>query len=237
MYLTMRKIIRYFVFSSFILTLLSGCKKDDPVIEYGSITDIEGNIYKTISIGTQTWMAENLRTIHYSNGDPVQNISDDLQWTEQTTGAFCWYNNDESLFKDTYGALYNYYTVTDYRKICPSGWRIPTKADCEKLGSFLGGDKIAGEKLKEAGTALWYSPNEECANDKSGFSARGGGSRNAGGAFEYIRQLAVFWTSSSARSTDAYFYFLVFETSGFYTSPADKKYGCSVRCIKEGDKK
>lgn len=237
MFITIRKTIQYSIIFNLFLVLFTGCKKDDPVVSYGSVSDIDGNIYKTISIGTQTWMTENLRVLQYGNGDPVQNVTDNLQWTDQINGAYCWYNNDESQFKNSYGALYNYYTIADSRKICPTGWRIPTKSDCELLGSFLGGNSIAGGKLKETGTVHWYSPNEECASDKSKFSALPGGNRNPGGAFELIRQTAVFWTSSSANSTEAYFYLLSFETFGLYINPADKKYGCSVRCIKlDGEK-
>ncbi len=232
----MRKTIQYCIIIILHLSLLTGCKKDDPIIRYGTVTDIEGNTYKTISIGTQTWMAENLRVLQYGNGDPIQNVTDNLLWADQITGAYCWYDNDESQNKNSYGALYNYHAIADSRNICPTGWRIPNKSDCEILGSFLGGNNIAGGKLKETGTVHWYSPNES-ASDKSKFSARGGGSRNTGGAFEYIRQMAAFWTSSLSASTDAYFYFLSFETGELYIVNANKNHGFSVRCIKSDDGK
>lgn len=230
----MRKTLQYCIIFILFQGLLTGCKKDDPIISYGSVTDRDGNTYKTISIGTQTWMAENLRVLQYDNGDPVQNVTDNLLWADHITGAYCWYDNDGSQYKNSYGALYNYHAIADSRNICPIGWRIPTKSDCESLGSFLGGKSISGGKLKETGTVHWYSPNEECATDKSKFSARGGGSRSNGGMFEYIRQMASFWTSSLSGGTEAYFYFLSFETCELYIEPADKKYGFSVRCIKSG---
>lgn len=92
----------------------------------GTVTDIDGNVYKTVTIGTQCWMSENLKTTKYRNGNPIPNITDNGAWAALTTGAYCWYNNDESNNKVTYGALYNYYAVNDSRSIAPVGWHIPT---------------------------------------------------------------------------------------------------------------
>jgi len=195
------------------------------------ITDIDGNVYNSVTLGTQTWMEENLRVLHYRNGDPIQNVTDNTQWSNLTTGAYCWYSNDEIQYKNIYGALYNNYAVTDARNICPTYWRIPTQSDWNTLQSYLGGSTIAGGKLKEAGTTHWYAPND-AATDESKFSSLPGGDRVPSGPFEVIRQMAEFWTSTEANASLAYAYFLSFEAGGLYNNQFEKKYGLSVRCIK-----
>lgn len=195
------------------------------------VTDVDGNIYNTVTLGTQTWMEENLRVLHYRNRDPIQNVTDNTQWSNLTTGAYCWYSNDETQYKNIYGALYNNYTVTDARNICPTNWRIPTQSDWNTLQSYLGGSSNAGGKLKEAGTEHWYAPNDG-ATDESKFSSLPGGDRAPSGPFEDIRQTAEFWTSTEVNTTLAYAYFLSFEAGGLYNNQFEKKYGLSVRCIK-----
>ena len=216
------------------IILINSCKKDKvtpPVI--GKVTDYDGNVYSTITLGTQTWMKENLRVLHYANGDPVQNVTDNTQWSNLTSGAYCWYANDETQYKLIYGALYNYYAVADARNICPADWRIPTQSDWNTLQSFLGGNLIAGGKLKESGTEHWYAPNE-AATDESKFSSLPGGDRIPTGPFEFIRQTAELWTSTEAAATLSYSYFLSFETGQLYSNPFEKRYGLSIRCINNG---
>lgn len=153
------------------LILIQSCKKDKntlPIV--GTATDIDGNVYNTINIGTQIWMEENLRVLHYTNGDPVQNVTNDNLWSNLTTGAYCWYKNDETQYENVYEALYNYYAVTDDRNICPTNWRIPTQSEWNILQSFLGGNTVAGGKLKESGTSHWYAQND-AATDESKFSS------------------------------------------------------------------
>ena len=210
------------------ILVLSACKKDTPAAEisYGSVSDIEGNSYKTISIGTQNWMVENLKAIHYSNGDPVQNVTDNTQWAGLATGAYCWYANDETQYKSAYGALYNFYSVMDPRNICPAGWRVPGQSDWNTLGTFLGGNSVAGGKLKETGTTHWYAPNE-FASDEVKFTSLPGGDRVFSGPFEMIGQTAEYWSS-----TESYAYFISFEAAVLATGQVDKKSGYSIRCIK-----
>jgi len=214
--------------------LLNACNKDTPtppVITTAAATDIDGNVYNSVAIASQVWLQENLSVLHYRNGDPIQNVTNNTQWANLTTGAYCWYMNDEIQYKDTYGALYNYYTVADARNICPEGWRIPTQSDWNTLLLFFGGSSVAGGKLKEAGTADWYAPNDG-ATDESNFLALPGGDRVPSGPFEVIRQTAEFWTSTELNISTASVYFLGFEAGGLYNNPFDKKYGLSVRCIK-----
>ncbi len=223
----MKNTFRVIIPAIFVL-VLSGCKKDTPPadINYASISDIDGNSYKTIAIGTQNWMTENLKAIHYSNGDPVLYVTDNTQWSGLTTGAYCWYANNETQYKSDYGALYNFYAVTDSRNICPTGWRVPTQSDWNTLGSFLLGNSVAGGKLKETGTAHWYAPNE-FASDEVKFASLPGGDRVLSGPFEMIGQTAEYWTS-----TEFYFYFISFEAAILGAAQSDKRSGYSVRCIK-----
>jgi uncharacterized protein (TIGR02145 family) len=132
------------------------------------VIDIDGNVYRTVKIGNQTWMVENLTAI------PL--VTDDTQWRLRTTPGFCWYNNDEASYKDVYGALYNWYSVNT-GKLCPIGWHMPTDNEWGSLSDYLGGDYVAGGKLKETGTTHWNSPNEGATNE-TGFTALPGGYRN-----------------------------------------------------------
>ena len=109
----------------------------NPNLTYGSITDIEGNIYKTIQIGSQTWMAENLKTTMYNDGTQIPNVTNNSLWITLKTGAYRWYDNDRSTYKNLYGALYNWYTVKT-RKLCPTGWHVPSDEDWKQLEMTLG---------------------------------------------------------------------------------------------------
>jgi uncharacterized protein (TIGR02145 family) len=152
----------------------------------GTVTDIDGNVYQTVTIGGQEWMAENLKVIHYCNGDSIPNVTDAGVWTSLTTGAFCEYNNNVNNVA-TYGRLYNWYSVNDSRNIAPAGWHVPSDADWKQLEMTLGmsqsqadatgiRDTTEGAKMKEAGTTHWLTPNTGATNE-SGFSALPGGYR------------------------------------------------------------
>jgi uncharacterized protein (TIGR02145 family) len=119
----------------------SSCKKDNEIPVEDSVTDIDGNVYSTVTIGTQVWMKENLKATKYDNGDPIPNISDGTQWQALTEGAYCYYENSVSS-ANTYGLLYNWYAVNDSRNICPEGWHVPTTSDWNTLVSFAGGQML-----------------------------------------------------------------------------------------------
>jgi len=140
------------------------------------VTDIDGNEYATIQIGTQVWMAENLRTTKYCNGDPIPNVTDSLQWVNLATGAWA-HNNNYSQYENLYGKLYNWYAVDDSRNICPCNWHVPTDAEWTTLIDYLGGEGVAGGKMKSTGTQYWLSPNTDATNE-SGFSGLPGGTVN-----------------------------------------------------------
>ena len=199
-----------------------------------TVTDIDGNVYHTVTIDTQTWMVENLKTTRYRNGDPIPNVTN-VAWDGLTTGAYCWYNNDEATYKAGYGALYNWYAVADGRNIAPAGWHVATDAEWTTLTTFLGGESIAGGKLKERGIAHWHSPNYGSTNE-SGFTALPGGYRSGYGAtFNQIGYSGYWWTSTEYYpAASAYS-----RSMGYDYSGADRNYyyndivGFSVRCIKD----
>lgn len=196
------------------------------------VTDIDGNNYTTVTIGTQEWLKENLKTTKLTDGTPISLITDNTAWMNTTSAAYCWYNNDQALNGSVYGALYNWYTVNT-NKLCPNGWHVPSNTEWQTLVDYLGGASEAGNKLKEAGTAHWYLPNTGATNE-SGFTALPGGQRGAGGIFDIIKGSATFWTSTEVSATNAMVWALFYH-SGFCQNVGDgKEAGKSVRCIKGG---
>lgn len=188
------------------------------------VADIDGNIYKTVLIGDQVWMAENLKVNHYSNGDPIPNVTDSLQWINLQTGAYCSYNNLISN-SNMYGYLYNWYAVSDKRGLCPDGWHVPIYAEYEMLSDYLGDWKIAGGKLKETGYEHWEIPNIG-ADNTTGFSALPGGCRNKHG-FSGIGTNSYFWFNKSAWIIQ-----LDYDSPEKHGALYDHFDGYSVRCIK-----
>lgn len=197
---------------------------------YGTVTDIDGNVYKTIIIGTQTWMAENLRTTNYRNGESIPNVTDNTVWTNLTTGAYCNYEN--TIDKDkiaTYGRLYNWYTIADYRILAPKGWHVPSDTEWETLTRYLGNEMFAGGKMKEIGTTHWNSPNKGATNE-SGFSSLPGGFRFS--SFSGIGELGFYWSSLSDQS-NAYIRNQNYNYSNNFRSGCGMRNGLSIRCIKD----
>lgn len=219
-----------------IFILSNGCKKEDdhnnPSSTSETITDIDGNVYHTVKIGTQVWMAENLKTTKYRNGDPIQRVTDDSIWAALTSGAYCGYENDTNYSK-TYGRLYNGYAVTDSRNVAPKGWHIPTDAEWTTLITFLGSDTIAGGKLKEKDTIHWRSPNKGATNE-SGFNALPGGCRSVFGTF-YNIGTEGYWWSSSESIYSAYFYYRVmhYDSSNVSNWYLSLQPGLSIRCLRD----
>jgi uncharacterized protein (TIGR02145 family) len=195
------------------------------------VTDVDGNSYKTVKIGNQIWMAENLRTSKYQNGNSINTNLDDQSWSTATSGAFAIYENNPT-FDTSYGKLYNWYAVSDNRGICPTGWHVPSQAEFITLREYLGGASVAGGKLKLTGTTFWLNPNINATNE-SGFSAVGGGTRNSGGSYTVLNQIGFFWSSTENLEFD-----VVNNGGGTGLSVVSfKTTGYSVRCLKnaEGD--
>ena len=167
-----------------------------------TVTDIDGNIYNTITIGTQVWMKENLKVTHYMNGKEIPQVTDATAWSKLTTGAYCNFNNDDSKVT-TYGRLYNFYAVLDSNNLCPADWRVPTNNEWLTLTDFLGGTSVAGGKMKETGTEHWLSPNTGASNS-SGFTSVSAGSRNSNGGFEYFGIYADWWASMESDPSNGY---------------------------------
>jgi len=195
------------------------------------IIDADGNIYNTIQIGTQIWMRENLKTTKYNDASDIQLVSDGTNWSNLTTPGYCWYDNDEGTYKDTYGALYNWYTTVDVRNVCPAGWHVPSDAEWTILTDYLGGESIAGDKLKETGTTHWTSPNTGATNE-TGFTALPGGCRNHYGPFYYIEDYGYWWSSSEGPTIDPWYRYMHYSSSGITKTDGSKRYGFSVRCVK-----
>jgi len=208
----------------------------------GTMTDIDGNVYQTVKIGDQWWMAENLKVTHYRNGATIPVVTSSDDWYNLSTGARCIYENDQSNVA-TYGYLYNWYAVDDSRNIAPSGWHVPSDAEWKELEMYLGMSQSEadgtgyrgtdeGGKLKEAGTTHWNSPNEGATNE-SGFAALPGGYRDSGGNFGGLGSNAAFWSSAGHNSDLAWSRTLHYDNAGVYRYGDDKRYGFSVRLVRD----
>jgi len=202
-----------------------------PVSATGTVTDKDGNVYKTVIIGNQTWMAENLKTTKYRNGDPIPQVLENAKWGTLKTGAYCFYNNDPTK-KTTYGALYNWLAVIDKRNIAPAGWHIPTDQEWATLTTFLGGRDQAGGKLKETLTTHWLDPNTGATNS-TGFSGLPGGYRNSAGVSDKAGYCGGWWSSTAYSTTVAWYRYTDYSTSNLYSCSGFKNSGFSVRCIKD----
>lgn len=211
----------------------SSCKKDDSnnSIVTGTVTDLEGNVYKTVKIGDQWWMAENLRVTKYRNGDSLPNIISNETWAILTSGACCNVLNDTIISK-VYGKLYNWYSISDSRNITPIGWHIPDDNEWLKLASFLGGIFVAGGKLKEVGTTNWKDPNFAATNE-SGFLALPAGMRLWTGDWNNRGEAAEFWSSTEKDDYSAFATHLSSGDNDLYIHPGNKLCGFSIRCIKD----
>lgn len=196
-----------------------------------NLVKIDGIAYKTITIGQQTWMAQNLKTTRLNDGTELSNITSNEQWGTILSPAFCWYNNDENTYKDTYGALYNWYAVNT-GKLCPSGWHVPTQAEWKKLTIYLGGEQNAGRKLREIGTTHWMKPNNGATN-VSGFTALPGGGRTNTGNYDAVGGSAIWWSSDEYSSTDAWEQVTDWVNTHLMPNTLNKKFGLSVRCLKD----
>ncbi|NQT27023.1 fibrobacter succinogenes major paralogous domain-containing protein [candidate division KSB1 bacterium] len=222
-------IITRFIFIVVLLVILA-CDKKSPTdrteVPEKTVTDIDGNIYHTVTIGTQTWTVENLQTTKYNDGTGIPKVTGTPEWGNLSIGAYCLYNNGVG---SSYGYLYNWYAVDDNRNIAPSGWHVPSDAEWQILVDFLGGSDIAGDKMKD--TTSWIV---EVTYNESGFSALPGGYRNGGdGSFDDRYINAYFWSATEGdnyhallRSLDAY-------SSGVSRSNLSKHNGFSVRLIQD----
>jgi len=196
-----------------------------------TVKDIDGNVYNTETIGTQVWMAENLKSTKYNDGIAIPLVDDDQAWGVLTTPGCCWYNKDAIANKNTYGALYNWYAVNT-NKLCPRDWHVSTDAEWTTLTTYLGSEKVAGGKLKETGTTHWEKHNNGAAN-LTGFTALPGGYRNNHGAFANIGFFGFWWSATEYVPTAAWCRTIGCAGSDVLRIFSLKKIGYSVRCIKD----
>jgi uncharacterized protein (TIGR02145 family) len=230
---------------------------EEKVIIIGELVDIDSNVYKTVAIGKQVWMAENLRTTRYSDSTAIgfPDGDNDL-WKTDTGGAYAWYNNEEPN-KDLYGAVYNWYAAANARNVCPAGWRVPNNTDWELMESSLrkeyslsnNRDSIngLGNKLKscrQVGSPLgddcdttadpsWRPHNLHYGTDDFGFSALPEGSRSSSGV--YISNPGTYghwWSSTGSDQEKAFVRYITYDHGALFNTTASKAKGYSVRCIK-----
>jgi uncharacterized protein (TIGR02145 family) len=212
-----------------------------------NLLDIDGNEYKTITIGEQVWMAENLKVSHYRDGTEITNVTDKAAWEALTTEAYCIYNNNASSELDTYGALYNWYAVTNVHNIAPEGWHIPTDDEWKKLEMTLGmsqseaddSDRYRGtdEGSKLAGNAdLWNSGNLESNSGfgTSGFTALPSGARvYDSDRYSFVNYTGFFWSATELNSTNAWHRNVTYKNSDILRLNNDKRFGFAIRCVKD----
>jgi uncharacterized protein (TIGR02145 family) len=216
---------------------------------YGLVTDIDGNCYKTVQIGEEVWMAENLKTSRYNDGTPIPQVTDNSEWESLlssisnppyiTTGAFCWYNNDSATYDNVYGKLYNYGVVST-GKICPAGWHVPSWIDpLEK--NMISGDcylnNYLGGTLMETGSMHWINPYSECINNETGFTALPAGQRNKDGTFSDLGYTAYFWATATIGWGPLVINQKVPHSNSYCRSPTAcgilPTIGHSIRCVKD----
>ena len=211
----------------------------------GQVTDIDVNTYATVKIGDQWWMAENLATTRLNDGTAILELSDNSSWISNTSGAYCWYENDQESYKQSYGALYNYYIVEN-DKLCPDGWHVPYDFEWQELEQFLGMSESEsaefgrrgtdeGGKLKAEGNTNWYEPNTGATNE-SGFTALPGGYRYySDGDFYELGSAGYFWGVELMENGDVrpVYRELGSSHSAIARQRPWEESGYSVRCIRD----
>ena len=216
----------------------------NPALTYSSVQDIDGNLYKTIQIGNQEWMAENLKTKKLNNGSDITVYENGVSWSLLNTEGVCWYENNKAIFGDMYGAYYNWYTVNT-GILCPAGWHVPDEEDWKELKMALGmteeqadlafgfAGSTEGDKIKESGTFNWISESTPSTNE-SGFTALPGGLRSVGPA-DFLSEglVANWWSSTEYFGINAWSHGVGYSDSRIYRSNMySKSYGLNVRCVK-----
>ena len=200
-----------------------------------NITDSEKNTYKTVFIGTQQWMAENLKVSKYSDGSTIPNITDNTEWQNNTTGACAYYNNDVTN-NAKYGKLYNWYAVSKTtngnKNVCPTGWHVPTDTEWAALTDYLGGANVAGGKMKEVGTNNWISPNTDATN-VSLFTGLPGGNRSGNGGYRGVGSGVSWWSSTESGTYTAWNRNLDDDDGDADRNANNKENGFSVRCLRD----
>ncbi|KAB2878708.1 hypothetical protein F9K33_12155 [bacterium] len=205
------------------------CSSDDS--RDGTVIDIDGNVYRTITIGTQVWMVENLNVTRYRNGDSISKVTDDMEWATMATGGYCNYDNNDTN-ASTYGHLYNWYAVNSGNNIAPAGWHVASDSEWDILTTCLGGDSIAAGKLKEVGLEHWASPNTGATN-ATGFTALPAGARLNSGTFYHIGDRGIWWSATEYDAAYARYRSMYYDLTLVYKHNYVKTGGFSVRCVRD----
>jgi uncharacterized protein (TIGR02145 family) len=218
----------------------------NPASVYGSVSDVEGNVYKTVELGSQTWMAENLKTTRFNDNTEIPLVTGGTEWENMTSPAYCWYENNEAIYKDFYGAYYNWYTVNT-GKLCPSGWHVPSDEEWKTLEMQLGMSQedadfwelrgtTEGLEIKETGTHNWFPDENIAGTNESGFTALPGGLRMGydGGNIEGEGYVSFWWTSTRYLDYDIAVCRWVLDLQPkIIRVTRDCESGFNVRCIKD----
>ena len=234
---------------AYVDTLKQRILKLEEILGIADVTDVDGNIYKTVKIGNQIWMAENLKTEKYKDGTAIPMVTDNTAWAALTTPSYCWYDNDEAANKNTYGALYNWYTVNT-GKLCPAGWHVPTDAEWTTLENYLIAigfnydgttteNKIAKSLASSSGwsssTIVGAIGNTDypAKRNISGFAAFPGAVRESNGEFNFIGDYGFWWSSTEDWSFSAWLRGLYYDNSSVGRASFQKQAGLSVRCLRD----
>lgn len=235
--------LRTTIYGSLLLCMLVGlgCRQDEPVQPgppgNAVLQDTDGNSYRTQWIGGRLWMAENLRTARFANGDPIMQVQDASAWIGLSEAAWAW-ANDSSALDTVFGKWYNQFAVSDPRGLCPIGWHVPSDAEWTALANALGGFEVAGAALKSTGTVdssngLWNPPNTGATNS-SGFTGLPAGGRSPNDAGFYSRgNLAMFWSSIITGVDTASARLLTHVGTAFEPRDLAVRYGLCVRCVRD----
>jgi uncharacterized protein (TIGR02145 family) len=202
-------------------------------LTYGTVTDADGKTYKTIPIGNQIWMAENLKTTKFNDGTLIPLVTSSSSWTNVLSPAYCWFDNDNTLYENIYGGFYNWFAVNT-GKLCPAGWHVPSDSEWQQMIDFLGGNSTAGSKLKETGDNNWIAKNADASNT-SGFTAMPAGLRRSGdGIFGGAGSFGGWWSTTELNSSPlgtAWARYVSGDTTAISRSEIFKIDGFSVRCL------
>jgi uncharacterized protein (TIGR02145 family) len=200
-----------------------------------SATDADNNNYPVVQIGTQKWFGKNLTTSKFNDGSSITQVQTNTTWNTLSTPAYCIYANN-ATYHALYGKLYNWFAIdaasNGNKNVCPVGWHVPTESDWNTLLTYLGGEMVAGGKIKSICASTWLTPNSAATNE-TGFTALPGGYRDATGPFDFAGLYAQFWSSTSYDGTTAWMYLLSYSDGQVGPTPDYKKGGSSIRCIKD----
>jgi uncharacterized protein (TIGR02145 family) len=241
----MRNIIKISAVTLTII-IIQSCKKEAD----NTIRDIDGNVYASVSIGTQVWMVENLKTTKYNDGTAIPLVTDGAAWQALLTPGYCWYDNDAATYKATCGALYNWYVVdalsNSGKNVCPTGWHVPSDAEWTTLTDYLTNNGYgyggSGEDIAKsmAATSGWTTDptagnvgNNQTSNNSSGFTALPSGNRVFDGTYYYVGSNAYWWSSSEYYTTYAYNRDMYYDYSSVGSYSNSKLHGFSVRCLRD----